>query len=960
MARAKFYNTNTNQWEYLDLAPRGATGATGPAGIDGSPGGATGPTGPAGATGPQGTPGGATGPTGATGPQGTTGPTGATGPQGATGVNGAPSALFVVANNAEAIEKLAADYQCDGTDDDVQIAAALATGMRVLLSSGDFYCSNTIELTGDGTASSPSISFHGKGIETSILHFPSNVNGVVIGEMAKVDTSGYQIRIGGTANGLSSVAASGGDHRSFWQSTISDINVVGDFSTHSGWAYRLENPFRSTLERLFSVGVKNGFYALTTDSGFNPGNCVVSNCFMELNIANGTGYKLHSIDTGGNLNIMTFIECDTQDSATSTTSVGWHFLGSTTSYYRTKDIKVLHTNTESFNTPFKFEYAENIDLDANFVSVEGNNTCFSVNGSSINNRLRVGNLFINSGQTVEILNDANSNANAPNYLHDCGGYNMGTMTITTTTTQIYGMQQNGPGVYPGEYTAAIGMPVGTGDMSLNATQTVTAKKEFNAGTLIDRGEVVWDVKGYGAVGDNGTDDTAAIQDTIDAAHNAGGGVVFLPAGTYKVSAPLTVYAGTTIVGAGREASCIRQYATSGATIYGRDVASVKLTDFFIEGPGSGTGIGIDFGWTTFGNTPFLNFLNLLVKNFGADGIRLQTPIVSSFVNVTSQNNNEHGFNLTEGGTSCVFQGCWARENGSAGYRWYQSVYQNLSGCAADNNGIGYLVIDSQSIGFFGCGCEGSINNNATYNGTNWKFDNSSVCSLYACWITNNRNLGVHVTNSANAIELDVADNSPNASAVYFIQTDSGTNTTITSLHNSTANNLFAGTTTIINDGTGTLINNAVQTGGIRLADGEVFAGTTQHLKLFAGTNKLVKTSLLRQDDTTNTYQSGNSVILTGWGHMEPNASQGTETITFGVTFARRPIVVATWGGDATGDATYGAGGNNVKGLATCKAEAITTTGFDIRIRTTDGTAWGATDSVFYQWIAIGELDSYVS
>lgn len=110
----------------------------------------------------------------------------------------------------------------------------------------------------------------------------------------------------------------------------------------------------------------------------------------------------------------------------------------------------------------------------------------------------------------------------------------------------------------------------------------------------------------------------------------------------------------------------------------------------------------------------------------------------------------------------------------------------------------------------------------------------------------------------------------------------------------------------------------------------------------------------RQSNTTNTLEP-NGTLIAGWGVISAAASQVTETITFGVTFAQRPIVVAVWGGDHETSTTYGDGGNNVKGLATCKAEAITTTTFDIRIRTTDGTSWGADDGVFYQWFAIGEL-----
>ncbi|EOO72784.1 hypothetical protein IC7_03011, partial [Bacillus cereus BAG1O-1] len=105
----------------------GATGATGPQGVQGNTG-ATGPQGAqgnTGATGPQGAQGntgatgsqgiqGNTGATGATGPQGVQGNTGATGPQGAQGPTGAtgigvtgptgpsfPVATIVVTNNIQ-------------------------------------------------------------------------------------------------------------------------------------------------------------------------------------------------------------------------------------------------------------------------------------------------------------------------------------------------------------------------------------------------------------------------------------------------------------------------------------------------------------------------------------------------------------------------------------------------------------------------------------------------------------------------------------------------------------------------------------------------------------------------------------------------------------------------------------------------------------------------------------------
>lgn len=136
------------------------------------------------------------------------------------------------------------------------------------------------------------------------------------------------------------------------------------------------------------------------------------------------------------------------------------------------------------------------------------------------------------------------------------------------------------------------------------------------------------------------------------------------------------------------------------------------------------------------------------------------------------------------------------------------------------------------------------------------------------------------------------------------------------------------------------------------------AGTDSniHMSLTPKGNGLVKLGVLRQDDTTNTYQKGNSVMLTGWGVMAPGAANSVaETVTFGVTFAAKPIVIITCGGDAASSTTYGDGGNNVKSVNVATAYSITTTNFIARVGTRDSTNWAAPNTVFYQWMAIGEL-----
>lgn len=113
-----------------------------------------------------------------------------------------------------------------------------------------------------------------------------------------------------------------------------------------------------------------------------------------------------------------------------------------------------------------------------------------------------------------------------------------------------------------------------------------------------------------------------------------------------------------------------------------------------------------------------------------------------------------------------------------------------------------------------------------------------------------------------------------------------------------------------------------------------------------------RTTIKRQDDTTNSDKT-NPRTLTGWGVINTSASAfQSETVTFGVTFAQRPIVVICFGGDNATVATYGAGGATLQ-TAYAYAHTITTTNFVARIAAAG--AYSANQKVFYQWIAIGEV-----
>lgn len=69
------------------------------------------------------------------------------------------------------------------------------------------------------------------------------------------------------------------------------------------------------------------------------------------------------------------------------------------------------------------------------------------------------------------------------------------------------------------------------------------------------------------------------------------------------------------------------------------------------------------------------------------------------------------------------------------------------------------------------------------------------------------------------------------------------------------------------------------------------SGSADHITLTPGESKLVKTAVLEQADTANTYRN-NTVILTGWGFVQGNgASNMSKTVSFGVTFATPPIII---------------------------------------------------------------------
>ena len=132
------------------------------------------------------------------------------------------------------------------------------------------------------------------------------------------------------------------------------------------------------------------------------------------------------------------------------------------------------------------------------------------------------------------------------------------------------------------------------------------------------------VQVFGAVGNGIADDTAAINLAL-----VGGGDVYVPAGTYRVTEPLRIDSPTTFSGAGAGVSTIRM-ATSGpiATI---DITSshTSVRNLTLDGPStSSVYVGNEVGIKAHGQSSEsyltdLRLENLEISNYGFQGIRLQ-------------------------------------------------------------------------------------------------------------------------------------------------------------------------------------------------------------------------------------------------------------------------------------------------------------------------------------------------
>lgn len=129
--------------------------------------------------------------------------------------------------------------------------------------------------------------------------------------------------------------------------------------------------------------------------------------------------------------------------------------------------------------------------------------------------------------------------------------------------------------------------------------------------------------------------------------------------------------------------------------------------------------------------------------------------------------------------------------------------------------------------------------------------------------------------------------------------------------------------------------------------------STDHITLTAGTSKLVRITVLRQDNTTNTY-TANSVILTGWGYFRgTGATYASEAVTFGITFSERPVVVGVNSGWKSSDPAHNGDASSIL-LGSVGATQSSTTGFTATY--SQPHTFDSYVRIVHSWIAVGQLN----
>jgi hypothetical protein len=297
-----------------------------------------------------------------------------------------------------------------------------------------------------------------------------------------------------------------------------------------------------------------------------------------------------------------------------------------------------------------------------------------------------------------------------------------------------------------------------------ATLDTASQAEAEAGTVNNRGMTplratqainkrlpffdVTDAR-YGAVGNDSTDSTTAINAAIAAAIAAGGGVVFFPAGIYRTSAVLNVIStpGITLMGAGHGATIIRNTSASANSLRIHASNAVRCVGICFDSTVT-RAFGSRYIDITFGPYPVIEHCRFVGHYTAIYDLGLNTRILSCiFENAVSG-----GFVvcLAAGDTSPLIHGCLfsgpASPQPSAGIYITNSSALILSDCSLIRQGQSLFINPPSGIGVYSLYAANTFFDSAVTGMTIAPSTGGFVqrCSFSRCWFSSHSSNGVSI------------------------------------------------------------------------------------------------------------------------------------------------------------------------------------------------------------------------
>lgn len=348
---------------------------------------------------------------------------------------------LVAASNAPDSVKAAAQYVCDGTNDQVEVQAAIdaakiSGGGIVQLSRGAFSFASQVEITGNTDEdNAPTITLRGVGQQATEITVASGQTGIEITDWASCHIRDLCLFISGAGVGIHSTAVLSGNEVSFWHSSFRNLRINGGFDTSgTGWGMDLAMPWRSVFENIEIEGTRNGMRLSNQGSVQNAGDCTFTRMFIEIVGTGGTAIHISSPSNNMNQNNFSMVEAGANGTGCTGILIDGASGGASQRFWG--------LNLEQFQTLVNVDNGESNVFDCNYVTCDtagATNVGFRCGANAYNNTFSAKWFNNASGDTVEIIEDNNTTSNCPNIFREIRIENNsgGTVTYTRQNSTVF-------------------------------------------------------------------------------------------------------------------------------------------------------------------------------------------------------------------------------------------------------------------------------------------------------------------------------------------------------------------------------------------------------------------------------------------------------------------------------------------------------------------------------------------